>query len=264
MTAERRLERLTSPEIAAGLAAGRRTVLLPCAAIEQHGPHLPLSVDADHADELALRVAERLDALVAPTLRIGCSAHHLDFAGTLSLRPETLEALYVDCCRSLARHGFDRILIFSGHIGNFPVLEDIAPRLAGAVPADVEVSVFTDKAAVLQAWRDTVQVNTGLGDRVGGHADIAETSIMLSLDPGAVRGELIEPGFVGVPDEALLARVFKDGVGTLTPNGVLGDPRDSSAELGELCLEAVTTLLVDFFDPPRPDDAPKHHEGGPK
>jgi hypothetical protein len=45
---------------------------------------------------------------------------------------------------------------------------------------------------------------------------------------------------------------------------VLGDPRDSSAELGELCLEAVTTLLVDFFDPPRPDDAPKHHEGGPK
>jgi creatinine amidohydrolase len=250
MTLERRIERLTSPEIAAAVTAGRRTVVLPCGAIEQHGPHLPLSVDADHADRLALHVAERLDGLVAPTLRIGCSAHHLDFAGTLSVRPETLEALYVDCCQSLARHGFERILVFSGHFGNFPVLEDIAPRLARSVPADVEVAVFTDKAAVLRAWHDAVETGSGLGDRVGGHADIAETSVMLALDPGAVRRELIEPGFIGVPDADLLARVFRDGIGTITPNGVLGDPRGSSPELGELCLEAVTDVLVDFFGPP--------------
>jgi creatinine amidohydrolase len=262
MTPERRLERLTSPEVAAALAAGRRTIVLPCGAIEQHGPHLPLSVDADHAEQLALRVAERLDALVAPTLRIGCSAHHLDFAGTLSLRPETLEALYVDCCRSLARHGFERILIFSGHIGNFPVLEDIAPRLARSVPAHVEVAVFTDKAAVLHAWRDAVDTGSGLGDRVGGHADIAETSVMLALAPDAVRRELIQPGFIGVPDADLLARVFENGIGSISSNGVLGDPRDSSPELGMLCLEAVTTVLIDFFDSPETGVGQGTPEGG--
>jgi creatinine amidohydrolase len=251
MTAERRLEHLTSPEIAAAMEGGARTVILPCGAIEQHGPHLPLSVDSDHADRLAVMVAERLPGtLVAPTLRIGCSSHHLAFPGTLSLRPETLEALVGDCCASLARHGFERVLIFSGHIGNFPVLAEMAERLQSGVPDGVEIVAFTDREAVLGAWRDAAEEVAGLGDRVGGHADIAESSIMLVVRPESVRRPLAEPGYIGSPDAATVERLFRDGVGALSSTGVLGDPRGMSVELGEACLEAVTSALVDAFAAP--------------
>ncbi|KAK1176671.1 creatininase family protein [Streptomyces sp. NBS 14/10] len=81
---ELRIERLSSPDIASAIASGMRTVVLPLGATEQHGAHLPMSDDSDHADRLGVLVAERLgDALVLPTVRIGCSSHHLGFAGTL-------------------------------------------------------------------------------------------------------------------------------------------------------------------------------------
>jgi creatinine amidohydrolase len=251
MTAERRLDHMTSPEIAAAISQGARTVVLPCGAIEQHGPHLPLSMDSDHADRLAVMLADRLPGtLVAPTLRIGCSSHHLAFPGTLSLRPETLEALIADCCASLARHGFERVLVFSAHIGNFPVLTDIAPRLQAAAPDGVEIVVFTEREAVLGAWRDAAEAVAGLGDHVGGHADIAESSIMLVVRPDSVRHALAEPGYIGSPDKQTLERVFSEGVGAIAPTGVLGNPRGMSAEIGAACLEAVTAVLIDAFSAP--------------
>src|SRR4051812_21945384 len=94
VTAEVLLERMTSAEVASAIEHGSRTAVLPLAAIEQHGPHLPLSMDADHADALAVRIARKLGtALVLPTVRVGFSPHHLGFPGTLSLRASTLEAL---------------------------------------------------------------------------------------------------------------------------------------------------------------------------
>ena len=110
------LEKMTFGEIQTAIAEGRHDVVVPCGAVEQHGRHLPLDVDAVHADRLALEVAERLGtALVAPTIRVGVSPHHMAFPGTISLRPETFEAVYSDYCRSLAAHGFRTILCFSGH-----------------------------------------------------------------------------------------------------------------------------------------------------
>src|SRR5262245_38731001 len=105
-----RLELMTFEEVERALANGFRTVLIPCGAIEQHGPHLPLCMDADHADALGLLVAQRLGhTLVAPSIRVGCSSHHMAFPGTISLRSETLEAICLDYCVSLTQHGFDRI-----------------------------------------------------------------------------------------------------------------------------------------------------------
>ena len=130
---ELRMEYLTSAEIVEAIAGGARTAILPLGAIEQHGPHLPLSVDSDHADALALRIANKLGtALVLPTVRVGYSPHHLGFAGTLSVRPSTLEAICMDYCSSLAAHGFTRVVLFSGHIGNYPIMRDFEPRLAAA------------------------------------------------------------------------------------------------------------------------------------
>jgi creatinine amidohydrolase len=244
---ELRIEHLTSPDIAAAIAGGMRTAVLPLGATEQHGAHLPLSVDSDHADRLGVLVAERLgDALVLPTVRIGCSAHHLGFAGTLSLRAETLEAICVDCCASLAAHGFSRVLIFSAHLGNYPLLGEIEPKLADQLPAGLQVIAFADSTAVLDAWRAAAQRIAGLADQVGGHADVAESSIMLAVRPAAVRSDLAEAGFTGSMDGALLARVFTDGVKSVAPNGVLGDPRSMSSELGFACMGAVADLLAGY------------------
>ena len=75
------LDELTWPEVRAEIANGRDTLVLALGATEQHGPHLPLGTDALIGDAAAGAVAERLDAFVAPTVRVGCSEHHLAFAG---------------------------------------------------------------------------------------------------------------------------------------------------------------------------------------
>ncbi len=80
------LEEMTWPEVEEAIASGYTSVVVAAGAVEQHGPHLPLLVDAARGDRLAIEVAERLgSALVAPTIRVGCSEHHMGFPGTLKL-----------------------------------------------------------------------------------------------------------------------------------------------------------------------------------
>src|SRR5438552_13182353 len=99
------LDALTWPQVRSEIEAGRDTVVLALGATEQHGPHLPLATDALLGDHLAREIAERLDAFVAPTVRFGCSSHHLGFPGTISITPETFTTLVADVLRSLAAGG---------------------------------------------------------------------------------------------------------------------------------------------------------------
>ena len=241
---EVRIERMTSQEVGSAVAGGARTAILPLGAVEQHGPHLPLSMDADHADALAVRIARALgDALVLPTIRVGCSPHHLGFPGTLSLRPSTLEALCEDYGAHLTQSGFETLVLFSGHIGNYPVMREFEDRLAARL-APLSVIVFGDSEAILTAWRTAAQAS-GFGTRVGGHADIAETSVMLALHADSVRSDRMEPGLAVDTDDAFLARVFDEGLKALSPNGILGDPTGAHPAIGTACLTAVTDLIVD-------------------
>src|SRR6185437_12186778 len=114
---------LTWPEVKAEIEAGRDTVVMALGATEQHGCHLPLATDALIGDHLARRLAERLDAFLAPTLRVGCSEHHLGFAGTLSLSEPTYHAIVGELVRSLLRGGFRRIVLMPTHGGNFLPLQ---------------------------------------------------------------------------------------------------------------------------------------------
>lgn len=244
---ELRIEHLTSAEIAEAIAAGARTAILPLGAIEQHGPHLPLSVDTDHAEALALRIARKLgNALVLPTVRVGYSPHHLGFCGSLSVRPSTLEAICLDYCSSLAAHGVARVVLFSGHIGNYPIMRDFEPRLAAALAPALEVIVYRDGAAILDAWRKSAQSVAGLGSHVGGHADVAETSVMLVLHPEKVRPDRAAAGYLGTVDDEFLQRAFIEGIAAVSPNGVLGDPAGSSKAIGHAALDAVTDLVVEY------------------
>src|ERR1700751_1251442 len=110
---------MTWPEVHSEQERGRDTVVIAFGATEQHGPHRPLATDALLGDHMARAVAERLDAFVAPTVRIGCSEHHLAFPGTLSIAAETFHALVGDIVRSLARGGFRRVVLLPTHGGNF-------------------------------------------------------------------------------------------------------------------------------------------------
>ncbi|MFI5953844.1 creatininase family protein [Cryptosporangium sp. NPDC051539] len=244
---ERRIEYLTSAEIAEAIAAGDRTAILPLAATEQHGPHLPLSMDSDHADALAVRIAHRLaTALVLPTVRVGYSPHHLGFPGTLSVRASTLEAICLDHCANLAAHGFTRVVLFSGHLGNYPVMRDFEPRLAAALAPALQVIVYRNSAAVLDAWRESAESVAALGSRVRGHADVAETSVMLALHPERVRAGRAAAGYLGPVDEEFLRQAFIEGVDAVSVNGVLGDPIGASDAIGHAALDAVTDLVVEY------------------
>ena len=245
------LEQLTWPEVELAITRGTTTVVIPVGAIEQHGPHLPLSVDADLGTALGWRVARNLgDALVAPTIRVGCSEHHMGFAGTISLEVETLEAVCRDYCVSLARHGFTDICLIPSHGGNFSPLREMVPRLQEAVDQVDDgcwVGAYTDLLGLVGLWRLVVEEELGLGARVGGHADIAEASQMLHVNADLVRVARAEPGRMGELDESLVEQVFRKGLRAITSNGILGDPRGMDAGVGEKLLEAVARVMAESF-----------------
>jgi creatinine amidohydrolase len=242
------LETLTSPDVRRALDAGFHTAIVACGAVEQHGPHLPLCMDAEHGTHLALAVARRLgQALVAPTIRVGCSEHHMRFAGSMTVSEATLEALCGDYAHSLSRHGFRHVLFLPTHGGNFAPLRAMLGRLNGRVLAGTRVHAFTDLHGQIALWTRIVQEESGHGDRVGGHADIAETSLMMHMHPRLVREERAEGGFRGALTPEVLERVFTEGIGSVTPNGILGDARGASAEIGARCLEATAALVADAF-----------------
>lgn len=240
------LEEMTWPEVERALADGRTTVVIAVAAVEQHGPHLPLLVDAGRGDRLAVEVARRLgdDALVAPTIRVGCSEHHMSFPGTISLRRTTLEAICMDYCVSLARHGFKRICLVPSHGGNFVPLREMLADLRAAVGSECRVETYTDLEAFIQVWRSAVEELSTHGDRVGGHADIAETAEMMVVRPDLVRTDRLTAGYTGPADAALFERIFTEGLRSVTDNGILGDARGATPEMGRLCIQRAAEAIV--------------------
>lgn len=116
------IQDLTWQEVSSYLESDR-IAIVPVGSTEQHGPAGVLGVDAYVAITLAEDVAQRTNVLVAPPMWYGDSAHHGAFPGTITIRPDTLTLLIRDVARSLARHGFDRIVVINGHKGsNLPAL----------------------------------------------------------------------------------------------------------------------------------------------
>ena len=240
------LEEMTWPEVEAAIADGTTTIVVAVGAVEQHGPHLPLLVDAVRGDRLAVEVARRLgSALAAPTIRVGCSEHHMGFSGTLTLRRSTLEAICIDYAVSLARHGFTRICFVPSHGGNFEPLAEMLPDLRAAVGAHCRVDAYTDLVGFMALWQAAVsEVAPDLVGRVGGHADIAETSEILCIRPDLVREDRAAEGHVQVFDDDLKDRIFNEGFRSVTPNGVLGDARGATEVIGLACIAHAAAGIV--------------------
>jgi creatinine amidohydrolase len=86
-----------------------------------------------------------------------------------------------------------------------------------------------------------------LGSRIGGHADIGETSIMMSLHPDLIRSDLAEAGFQGELTDEFIARLMREGMSAIAPNGILGDARGATAPLGRRLLEALAEQVAEVF-----------------
>jgi len=206
-------------------ATGARTVLaVPLGSLEQHGPHLPLDTDT----RIAVAVAGGLTGLcegvvVAPAVSYGASGEHADFPGTLLVGHSVLSALLTELVRS-ARRSFAGVVFVNAHGGNEEALVSLEHRCA-AEGDDVLV------------WRATP---AGGGDA---HAGRTETSLLLAIEPGAVRLELAERGRTE-PIAQLLPRLRAEGVRPVSSNGVLGDPTGANAEEGRVLLDALVRDLA--------------------
>lgn len=182
---ERRLGPMTWLDVRRALDGGCDRAVVPFGAVEQHEAHLPLETDSLLGDRLGLLLAERLDALCAPTVPIGCSEHHMGRAGTLSLRPETLRRIVRDVVESLARHGFRTIVLLPTHAGNAPPLADAVRVLEP--PSGVRVVAVTDMESLARALY-TAHRPSGLALRDAiAHAGHIETSLVAALIPAVLR-----------------------------------------------------------------------------
>jgi creatinine amidohydrolase len=235
------LDRMTWPEVRAEQERGRDTVVIAFGATEQHGPHMPLATDALLGDHLARTVADRLDAFVAPTVRIGCSEHHLEFPGTLSISETTFGGVVADIVRSLARGGFRRVVLLPTHGGNFGPLAAAIEQL-GPTP-EIEIRALTDLGALLTIARlgvDEHGVPLGEG---GIHAGEWETSMLMTIHPELVHPERGEAGYTGDP-EAAIGAIFGAGVHEVAENGVIGDPARASPEHGARYWDEVVRVTL--------------------
>ncbi len=239
-----RMEEMTAPEINDAIARGYTTALVGVGSTEQHGPHLPTMTDTRIAEDVANRVAAKLGkALVARTIPVGVSPHHLAFGGTVSLRPETLRLVLLDYIASLVKDGFTRIVFIPTHGGNFETVAKAIEEARGAHPG-AKIVGYTDLMGVTN-FLNSLSAQCGVTDgEAGAHAGENETSMMMALEGGLVHPERFAAGYVGPTTEREVRIIFEKGMPALTKNGVLGDPAKASAAHGEAYLERWAELLV--------------------
>lgn len=241
------LEEQTWPEVEAAIKEGTRTVIVAIGSIEQHGPHLPLIMDTLDGDELARRIAERLnDAMAAPTIRPGCSGHHMEFPGTITVSPETLMDLIRSYCRSLDTHGFEHIVLIPTHGGNFAPTNTVAPEIAREIDANVITLADLDEHMRLMN-KGLQEAGVDYQESVI-HAGATETAIVLAVNEDLVRTDKYQIGYEG---DVSTSRLLSKGFRSVTENGILGDPNKATAEAGKAILNRVVDDYVEHIEAER-------------
>ena len=265
------LPHMTVPEVRAFLARSDM-VLIPVAALEQHGNHLPIGTDYLNGVEQAKLIAQRADVLVAPILLPGQSPYHMGFEGTITLPSTLIQEVYVEAVKSLIAHGFKRFLMLNAHGGNRAITTFIVDRINQET-----AGVAVDLGAVSARFRDRermASVPVPPPDRLDRHGGTPETSSSLYLTPTLVDLEAAVPAEVAMPDhlEAMLPYVLagdptalavflaeglKDestGKGTssaeMSSTGVWGtrDPAEATLERGRVATEIMVDAAVAFIE----------------
>lgn len=207
---------------------GTRAAVIPVGAIEQHGPHLPVSTDSDIITEIGRRLCRRRGFLLLPTIQYGVSFEHAPLFN-LSLRAGTLRRVLSEIVSSLAAGGIDTVFVINGHHGNDRPLRG----LCGAK---------TPGVFVLSYWRF-------MSDDFD-HAGPVETSLMLAISGhvsmSRARRGFIEPIMSTAQRRRLAARASRSFT-SVAENGVWGDPRGATAERGERLLSEIVGNMEKAF-----------------
>lgn len=238
-------EQLRAPELKK-LAEDGAVVMMPMGAIEQHGPHLPVSTDTILAQWIAERAAKEMwdngiPVVIAPTFVIANSMHHMHFPGSLSLTPGTFIQVLKEQCKSIAAQGFRKIAIVNGHGGNTAPIDvaliDINQELGFPVynvpyTAGIDESLFLDKQKYMI------------------HSGEVETSLILAYDES-----LVDPSYKNLSGNPAGCSEYED-CGALstfhymeshTENGIMGDSYAASKEKGMALADAYCKRLVEVL-----------------
>ena len=233
------LEELTWTELRDRQTAGTTTVLVPIGGTEQSGPHMALGKHNTRVRLLAGLIAQQLGhAVVAPVLAyvpegaISPPTAHMRFTGTLSIPDAVFEALLEATARSLRQHGFRELALLGDHGGYQKSLEKVANKLnrewAGDAGPRCRVHALMEYYHAAIAGHAELLAARGFGAaEIGSHAGLADTALMLATDPTLVRRDQ-------------LARAAKAGA----TEGVAGDPRRATAELGQIGVDRIVEASV--------------------
>jgi len=244
---EYRYNRLTWEEFNEAIEM-QKVVILPTGSTEQHGPHLPLDVDAFLCEAVCLEVGQRAPSkvLVLPPVSYGLNLHHIDFPGTIHIEPENFIAFCLDITKSVAYHGFRKILLVNGHGSNAPLVDLVARKTVLATDSLCAAVTYLQLAVEeFERIKET---------EVMAHADEFETSLYLYLSPERVRMDRaiadndIAGNYMSSDSTSVYPVRFNDYWGRWTNKGVHGDPRAATPEKGKVIFEAVVSSLLAIVD----------------
>jgi creatinine amidohydrolase len=244
------LGEMTNLELEAYLTTGS-TVIVPTGATEQHGPHGPLATDVLIPTEVARRVAPQIGAVVAPPISYALSYPHVGFTGLVHIRIQTFMALVEDLCASFASIGFKRIIFLNGHYDNTYAIAYACAAAAGRMPRDVQAFPLNYWDALTEA-----EIAEFSGLKNGLHANLAETSAVMAINPALVDLDKANAEFPPFPDFTVptgpvhTAFFFTNpgSVHAATRTGTWGDARGSNAAAGERYLEAGVRSTLAVLD----------------
>jgi creatinine amidohydrolase len=240
----------------AALDRARAIAVLPVAATEQHGPHLPLSVDTDIVNGVIVaalpHLPSGLPALFLPTQAIGFSPEHTRFAGTLTLKAETLIRVWTEIGEGVAASGVKKLVLLNSHGGQVGALDLVARDLRARLGMLVYSVNWFGLPLRDTDGKDVNALFSADEHRFGVHGGEIETSMMLALRPGTVRMDKAEDfrstsqhragrfAILGNGKSAKLAWMMQD----VNANGAAGNAGAATAEKGRTLLDAAGRALA--------------------
>ncbi len=250
-----RYDHLTWPEINQAVAKEPQpVVLIPFGAVEDHGPHLPLSTDNDILAGILAEVGRRAgaDVLVLPAIPFGLDEHHMDFPGTIAIDIETCLAYVSQVAISVARHGFKHIIIVNGHGSNHSIA-DLAARQCVLKTGAKCAAVSPNAAIDPSLCADVLEQGRQGGPGSVSHACEYETSMMLHLQPELVQMDRAERD-IGQPAGKYfswdLGRpspvMWQDWWSRISRTGIAGDATVATAGFGRELWEVTVQRFLDL------------------
>ncbi len=239
----------------AALDPARTVAVLPLGATEQHGPHLPLSVDSVLVDGVVNAALSHLSladpVLVLPTQTLGLSTEHTAFAGTLHVSPQTLIQVWCDIGASVARAGVKKLLMFNAHGGNVGLMDVVARELR----AQHGLIVYSSSWYNLPLDASVMAQFSADEHRFGIHAGDIETSMMLALAPDQVHMPAAQNFASTSQDRAKQFAVLGNGKSAklgwhmqdYNPHGAAGNAAAATAAKGEALVHSAGEQLAQLL-----------------